>query len=428
MDGQKKTRKAYNFFFIVVYMLLFVVARHIDTASVSGSLLLLSLGIMAISNLETAFACLFFQMFISDSLTLFSLVSYSVLVNALFVGKCVLKVGVVRNKRKIYAMFILLMGQIIAMLTYNAQLKDIISLSLYMLIFIFISEQNEFFSITESIKLIGVLSVACGCLLSILNDTREYSWERFSGIWNDVNFCGFYCIIALIFYVLYIVKKNNPLFIRLLISPLALFIVYTATLTLSRSFVFGIAILGGCALVLLVKDKRIKTIYKIGALFIGAIVMYFIVANSFSVIIDQRGLISTTGEDWTNNRFLYSENALKVFGDSPIAWLTGAGINNVPQFVERFGYIGRATHNTYVDLIVQFGVIQGLFAIWYIVRIVGKLMKIKLTQPEKWMAIILLFYMAVLTITQYEFFYLFIGLFEGSVKKHHEKSINVLSS
>lgn len=412
---------------VISYMFLFVGARYFFPSSISSILLLLSLIITIFNNIETTFACLMFQMLINDNLTVFSIVSYSILVDAIFVIKCVFQFRVIKKKNNMYMLLIIFLGQMISSLLYGTQLKDIISLFLCLTIYIFVSENYKKLVCTDTIVSIGICSVTSGCLLSVMNDTREYDWQRFSGIWNDENFCGFYCIIGLLFCIIFIFNKNKSILNRLMVISCIALLVYTATLTLSRSFIYGVALLAAFGMVMIFLDRRIKPIYKICLLIFGGIAMYFIVTKSFSVIIEQRGLTSTTGGDWTNNRFLYSENALHAYSKSPISWFVGVGINNVPRFVEEFGYIGRATHNTYVDFIVQFGFVQGALGIFYILRTALRLKNVEIKKPEKWIAIILLFYMAVLTVTQYEFLYLFIGLMEGCVVNSYEKSIDVLS-
>lgn len=412
---------------IVSYILLFVGARYFSSPSISGILLLLSLTIIIFSNIETTFACLMFQMLINDNLTVFSVVSYSILVDAIFVIKCVFQFRVIKKKNDMYMLLIVFLGQMVSALLYDTQLKDIISLFLCLSIYIFVSENYKKVVSADAIVPICICSVASGCLLSIMNDKREYDWQRFSGIWNDENFCGFYCIIGLLFCAIFLFSKNKSIFKRLISISCILLFVYTATLTLSRSFIYGVTLLALIGMGMIFFDRRIKPIYKLLILILGITAMYFIVTKSFSIIIDQRGLTSTTGDDWTNNRFLYSENALNAYSKSPIAWISGVGINNIPRFVEKFGFIGRATHNTYVDFIIQFGAVQGVLGIFYIIRTALKLKNVEAKKFEKWIAIVILFYMAVLTMTQYEFLYLFLGLMEGCVIDSYEKSINVLS-
>lgn len=303
---------------VVSYVLLFVGARFFSSPSISGILLLLSLTVIIFSNIETTFVCLMFQMLINDNLTIFSVISYSILVDAIFVIKCVFQFRVIKKKNNMYMLLIVFLGQMISLLLYDTQLKDIISLFFFLSIYIFVSENYKKIVSMNAIVPTCICSVASGCLLSIMNDKRSYDWQRFSGIWNDENFCGFYCIIGMLFCVIFLLSKNKSIFKCLIVISCILLFVYTATLTLSRSFIYGVTLLAVIGMGMIFFDRRIKPIYKLLILILGITAMYFIVTKSFSIIIDQRGLTSTTGDDWTNNRFLYSENALNAYSKSPI--------------------------------------------------------------------------------------------------------------
>lgn len=394
---------------VILYIVVFLIARTGQLSSVfTSGCLFLGLVLVFVSKKEHGLMCLFFTCFISDNMILVGGVSYEAVLDIIVLIKyCKLEM----ERKSFLAVLIIIFGQIISIITYNNSIMNVLSLAVRMLLMVYIIYDDSVISFRELIPHIAMLSVTSGAIIGLLFYSPKYEWQRFSGLWNDDNFCGMYCLVAMILSFYLIINKSK---LRNAIPLVCLTIcTYTATKTWSRSFIFITCAVFALFLFCMLHNKEMNPSLKF-IVIAFCIIGFGLIANySFSVIIEQRGLTYTASDsDWTHGRLELTGNALKVVFNDIKAFLFGSGVNNVPSMVAANGYTAMATHNTFADFVVQFGVPIGVLNYFILGTVLRKGV---LSNCEKdgsfWVFIIVLLYGACLTLTQYTIFYISLGFF-----------------
>lgn len=391
---------------VFTYALLFCLARtKMLGDSVSSLLLLLALIIVCIARTQYAFSCMLFSLFISDGLMFFSIVSFQALIDLIVTLKLIASVKL--SRRSLIIIGIMALLQIISIFTFDNSYMNVISFLVRIVMLFCIIDSNDL--ICSEVADVGCISVVAGSIIGLLFYQVEY-WQRFSAVWNDENFCGMYCLLGIAFALTMIFRTNKR---RIIFPSFALVILFiTATKTWSRSFIFITCLVLAMALLFFMKQRSIKPIWKVIIITLSIIGFYLVLTYSFGIIIAKRGLFSTDGSDWSNGRMQVMLDTFRVFADDFKALLFGCGAENVPNLRVFYGLSAAVTHNTYVDLFIQFGFIEGLLITLFIfITYVKGVRFLSKTSAAFWMLTIPLIYMATLSITQYTFFYVAMGLF-----------------
>lgn len=237
--------------------------------------------------------------------------------------------------------------QLYSILKCNANIINIITFGLNLLLLYSISNMNVSVKKIYSIYLAFILGMIITLIAAIFRDDSFFveSYVRFKGLWTDPNFLGMFCVIAIIF-LFQIVRKN--LIMMLGASPFFLLLLYCGYRTYSKTFILAIIFLTGLLILQILKsDSRaiVKMIYLI--VLLGAI--YYVFNNYFLEIINLRGSIYQANTNWTNGRLTDTTILLNAWLRKIGTILFGIGIGN------SFSYAAVA-HNTYVEILAQFGV------------------------------------------------------------------------
>lgn len=262
---------------------------------------------------------------------------------------------------------------------------------------------HAYLCFSVGVVLAGVVALIYGIHVA---EMQEY---RFCGLWTDPNFWGMFCLIGIVTCLLNGFQKP---FMFIFFAPLILVLAYLGFLTLSRTFIVVIA------LIILVTSwtylkKSVFGSIAVIAIFIVAIYYAFPYAE---LIFSQRGFDEN---DMSNGRF---ENTIMIYDfvkNNIEAVLFGMGYNNTLKVMELFSFGHGATHNTYADLVLEFGIIITSLLIVYIFR-KGKIFKTLFKSLFSLSGIvfcILLFYMATLSMGKYALLYLFAGAYIGNALK-----------
>jgi len=406
-------RKQLSFkMFFYCFFLIFAVFNYINNNGIFIYLIICFV-LFICTNFDEALLLFCFTLPLSDGLTVFnSMLSYCAIMDVIFLIKLIynhFKKCNSFNTVHISMILLLILGQFLTVIIWKNSIINVLKYSVNMLIFYYLYVDYKYISRKNLIPNMFMFSVFSGAVISISMKTNIINGLRFSGIWNDENFAGMYSIIGVVSAIFFL-KKN--IIKRIWIAfPVILIIIFTATLSLSRSFVYIIVILSIVSFFLLLYTKNVNVFYKVILICIFVVIFYLLFSLSLKYIINMRGLASS-GSDWTNSRIEYTKNGLYSFFEEPIAWFTGVGVDNVPNFSDSHGYQPRATHNTYVDFIVQFGIFQGILIIiiikkYFLRSIINK----NSNSFEIWIIFVIILYMITLTLTQYEILYFSLGCF-----------------
>ena len=232
---------------------------------------------------------------------------------------------------------------------------------------------------------------------------------RFCGLWTDPNFWGMFCLIGIITCLLNGFQKPLLFFILL---PIILGLAYLGFLTLSRTFLVV------CFLIVFVTGwtylKR-SLLGSIAVIFILVGAIYYALPY-VEIMLSKRGFDEN---DLSNGRF---DNTAMIFNfvkDNIDAVLFGMGYNNTLNVMAQFSFGHGATHNTYADLFLEFGLIVAVIILCIAIKFrhfLNDLLRKLLSLPGI-VFCILLFYIATLSMGKYALLYLFAGAYIGNASK-----------
>lgn len=397
---------------LVVYACVFILARIGQIPDTNKlALLLAAIIIVIFSRRVQALMCLLFSVFIADDMTIMSGVSYESVVDLIVL----LKFLKTRLTKEMVAMVgVIAAFQTVTMFTFNNSLMNVIGVAVRVFLMFLIANERFSEKTVSLISFVGMMSITIGCAIGKIF-YASLDWQRFSGIWNDENFCGMYCLIGIVFCLTLITKQH-----RNAILPVICLIVcaYTGVSTWSRSFIFITSIVFAFMGFSTMVNRKQTMSFKIVALIILIVVFTVLVNYGFSIIIDRRGIIAGNG-DFSNGRIKAVQSALTAFTSDFGAIIFGSGVNNTLNMVSAFGYKAIATHNTFIDLIVQFGVPLGIVNYGFLLKNVYCGVR---TKAEKdscfWLFITILTYSLSLSLLQYTLLYVAAGLFISRTKSY----------
>lgn len=262
-----------------------------------------------------------------------------------------------------------------------------------------ISVTQAYFSFSIGVLVAGLISQYFGIHVA---EMQEY---RFCGLWTDPNFWGMFCLIGIITCLL--IGFERPLLFIITI-PIIIGLAMQGFLTLSRTFIVV------CGLMVIViswsylRRSIWGSILVIGVLCVGIYYALPYVAGIFS----ERAILN---DNISNGRF---ENTTMIYDYMLNHWdflFFGFGYNNVLNVMQANHFGHGATHNSYADIFVDFGVLWNFIFLILLVRIrrqIKSIINSLLTLPGL-VSCIILFYMGTLSMLKYALLFLFGGVFIG---------------
>lgn len=381
--------------------------------------LCLALFLMAILKEENVAVCFIAQTFMCDNLMLLSSLSFASLAAGVLIIRCV----VMGNKgnigpKNIPFILLLLVIQVFSIVIYGNTLNNVIRFCVNIFVIFYFANYSKIFQ-TKNLALIPSvvsITVLIACVLgvgkaSIMDDLGVL---RFSGIWLDDNFCGMYCILGIISSIYAIWVTRKALFFAI---PSILMALYMGALAMSRTFVYVMILVFFLFLLSIFRNKSVSVFSKVvlsALCIVGA--MYFF-NHIASTIIENRGIVKDSG-DFTNGRIDASLESLRVFNMNPLSWFTGIGISNTFNYKMALGIPPKASHNTYVDILVELGLTVIIYVLILIISFFKNFFKNFLyTIPYTALfSFIVLCYMGTLTMGQYSILYIAFGMILNYLK------------
>lgn len=373
--------------------------------------LLGSLVLMALAKDVFLPICFFCSTLITDNLQLSESISYGAIAPVVFVFKELFSERrYAFNKKLVVAVCALLIFQFISIASFNNNDITLFRMSVNLIVFLYFTQFSASDNrIASFFPAMLTLTVGLGCLISFF---RSFDYEflgvvRYSGIWNDDNFCSMYCLLGIVSAIVAVFVNKKIAFLAIPAIGIEL---YTATMAMSRTFIFVSLIMTLLVIYNMMMDRKVSSIRKIGILLLGLVLLWIFWNNSASFIISNRGLVNE-GDDWSNNRLRYTNDALQLFINNPVSWFFGVGLGNGPGAKKYMGYEMQCSHNTFVDLFVEPGLIFGLLIFALIIRYLYiVLLKVRQTKFENIIPLVMLLYMSALTMTQYSILYVILGM------------------
>lgn len=369
--------------------------------------------------------CMLCHTMICENLLIVPSVSYGSLIIVLFLAKSIINKWCVGNnlRKLLIASLVISYIQLLSVLFFGNELINVIRFALNLLVLVFFSTYSlQTFKREDTIPLAVSFTILVGGIISLgLSRTADnLGIIRFSGIWYDQNFCGMYCVLGIISSI-YAMKFDR---LNALIGiPSILISMYMETLGMSRTFIFVMAFVSLYLLYVLYKRKSVKVTNKILVTIVLAFSLYAFYHRVVTPVVEARGIVSDEG-GWTNNRESFSEESLYAFYNTPAAWLTGCGITNCIHFKERMGLHPNASHNTYVDFLVELGIPLAFYIVWLLLAYAIKCLKyISRINYFDIICFSILLYMATLTMGQYTLLYISIGLMLNRTQLFKKNSI-----
>lgn len=381
--------------------------------------LCLALFLMAILKEENVAVCFIAQTFMCDNLMLLPSLSFASLAAGVLIVRCV----VMGNKgnigpKNIPFILLLLVIQVFSIVIYGNTLNNVIRFCVNIFVIFYFANYSKIFQ-TKNLALIPSvvsITVLIACVLgvgkaSIMDDLGVL---RFSGIWLDDNFCGMYCILGIISSIYAIWVTRKALFFAI---PSILMALYMGALAMSRTFVYVMILVFFLFLLSIFRNKSVSVFSKVvlsALCIVGA--MYFF-NHIASTIIENRGIVKDSG-DFTNGRIDASLESLRVFNMNPLSWFTGIGISNTFNYKMALGIPPKASHNTYVDILVELGLTVIIYVLILIISFFKNFFKNFLyTIPYTALfSFIVLCYMGTLTMGQYSILYIAFGMILNYLK------------
>lgn len=188
---------------------------------------------------------------------------------------------------------------------------------------------------------------------------------RSSGFYGDPNFYAAQisaCLAGVQLLLCY--NKDNKR--QLVLMALLILLLYCGLLSASKSFIIVLACLFFCWCLILLRKRRFRLI--IGLLCAGGVVLATTAFQSLLQIIATRFTEDTGTSGLTTGRVDIWKSYLQAFLKSPSILAFGEGYSAVNLPVQLFGYTKhRASHNTLIQMVYQFGLLGLPFIVMWIV-------------------------------------------------------------
>jgi len=316
--------------------------------------------------------------------------------------------------------FGLTFSQLITILFFQTAFSDVISLfinvvSLMVLYDYFASSVSDN---ALSMKLSFVLGVFVSGLLPIILSFQSFRsfimlniLFRFKGLWTNPNYYGQQVNIAVAILIGSLLTKEvkaSPLSLIIL-----LFLVLFGIMTVSRSFLFILLFMSLCYFWTLLKSmKSRKLVTKLMIVVSAMIILGGAAYLSVNMVASKRGLVSDN-RDLLSGRLTNSSIILNryVTYENPVLLVFGFGVMNSYKFIDKTeGTNILNTHNTYYDVITDFGVFGLLLVSMIVVGYFFKTKHINLFREDNLYIIVILLSAFVMSYVLTDYFYYLVAL------------------
>ncbi len=195
-------------------------------------------------------------------------------------------------------------------------------------------------------------------------------------------------------------------------APIIIGLSMQGYMTLSRTFIVVCSLM-----VMIITFSYMRKSIWTGILVLAVLSIGIVYVLPYAIqIFSERGI---NDNDITNGRY---ENTVMIFDyikNSPMATFFGFGYSNTLNVMHANHFGHGATHNSYADFFVEFGVIFDLIflvAFFVNVNVVRRFFSRLYTLPGL-VICVLLFYMGTLSMLKYSLIYLIFGLYVGYCNK-----------
>lgn len=379
----------------------------------------IAIGICLIANVECGIACLLFALpFVA--VTAVPLAGINIHLIQILEMVVIFKVTATKwFDLNIETMFKILIvcffTQAVPLIFCSQDFSSVVKLTLNILLFytIYIEITNCYIG-TKTLYISFGLGIIVACIAGFYYISPETDMSylmydnriRYTGLWTDPNFMSMFCMLAVSIFLNIDTKSLKKIII---VSPLIVFPAYVGTLTLSRSF-FVVGIIVVFIYVLsTIKHFNFRTI---SIILISAITVFYLLEYAEHLVevrhYTERGL--------TNGRVDRSFLVLHVFRQSLTTIFFGFGFDNMEYMAElRFNIT--ESHNSYVDILTQFGGVFTLILIIIILKFKNwhRLIIRELLKPSGQLLLIIMLYGGSLSLLKYEFTYIIGALFFSKI-------------
>lgn len=235
-------------------------------------------------------------------------------------------------------------------------------------------------------------------------------WLRYCGLWTDPNFFGCFCLTAIL--SLYKLDFKN-IYLNILKYVLCVIIYSYGMMSLSRTYLLVTAIMLIVYIYRTFKSQRVSVFT----------VICVIIGGTYALLRYMDNLTNNRvvhGDSATGGRIDLTTGLLKGWF-SDVCVYTGAGFNNWKYLTSLAGN-SHASHNTYADFLLQFGLygILTIIVAYYTHTQMAKSMLRSLTEIYGLPMLCTLICIFTLSATKYEFVYFMAALFYIEYKKHNK--------
>lgn len=371
-----------------------------------------ALGLMLFLKEENAALCFFAQTFLCDSLELAPSLSFSSVAALVLIFKTVILRSkfIIGNKYYILVLIVVVI-QLISTITFNNTSINVVRFGVNLFVLLYFMNYSELFEKKSQLIVPSVVSISVlfACLIGL---NRSASVDnlgiiRYSGIWIDDNFCGMYCAIGIVS-SLFAILHNK--YTSIFAIPSIALAITMGSLSMSRTFIFVLLILAAFFTFSMLNNKTITGFKRLLLILICLIGVGFFITRVAYGVFEKRGL--DVGGDITNGRTEYSKQSLEAFSEHPFSWIFGVGTSNSANFKSQNGFAAMASHNTYIDMLVELGVPLCIIAFSILFSFLRRLLcNIKHNIPYKgYLGLIVACYMGTLTLVQYSILYIAMGI------------------
>ncbi len=379
-------------------------------------LLALSLPVSGLCN------CLFFSLPFSSILKLpVGVFGFVTLMQILLIARIMLEASAGVRRRSLYIAVGCVASQILSVLFFGQTLMNVILLTFNALLLYgmtiltrhkYINIKNLFLWFSLGVLTAGIINMLTGIHVFVVQE------HRFCGLWTDPNFWGIFCIIGIAASLIACLKRPLTWVYNL---PIAIGLAYQGFLTLSRSFLIAFAFV---VVLMSISFLRHEISIKRGILLASILCLSASFALPFVTTTLNKRVFDVN--DISNGRIESALAYLEFFFQTPLPVLFGFGYNNTMNATEAFGVSDIVSHCSYIDLFLEFGVVNILLLTAILVHISHKFhMNLSNLQTIQGLVVcLLLVYMAMFSMLKYSFVFLFFGIFLGSAVLYRGKTLS----
>ena len=241
------------------------------------------------------------------------------------------------------------------------------------------------FSIASYFFSFGIIS-ACFAALNLMNlpymqgYINVYTWEnkglvRLSGFYGDSNFYSAQLLVAITCNLFLLLFEKGK--VKIFTVALLLALIYCGSLSVSKSFILILAIVLFLWLIIVFLSKKkgkLKIFVLLCLIIVGILIVCFgLFSEEIDMYMIRFGMVSNTSSLTTGRNDIF-ENYLRFFYNNPLMLVFGQGYTEILYSA----FNNRASHNTIIQAIYQFGIIGTIVLAKWIICL-SKIFKEKIT-------------------------------------------------